>query len=469
LRDDQTGILTRLLQRAVDVKPNEIKALLLSCAYYFFVLSGYYILRPIRDEMAVASGVENLPYLFTGTLILMLIAHPPFAAMVAKLPRRGFVAITYRFFSVNLIVFFALLKFGPESWNIWVGRAFYWWVSVFNLFVVSVFWALMADIFRSDQGKRMFGFIALGGTFGAIIGAATTASLAERIGPVYLILISVVLIELSVQCVLQLTQLSPAPERSYPDESGPRIGGVPEAEPGRGYSAHLRDKSDEQPIGGHVLAGITHVFRSPYLLGIVAYMLFYTIAATFLYFQQAEIVDREFTDRAVRTAFFAKIDLAVNVLAIFTQGFLTGRIIKWVGVAVTLAVLPAICVIGFMGLGFWPLVGTLVAFQTLRRAGNYAVARPTREVLYTVVSREEKYKAKNFIDTFVYRGGDQIGAWSYAAMGFFGLSMSAIAFVAAPLCGVWLLVGLWLGRRQAAKAQAQIMSDARAEPLPVGS
>jgi AAA family ATP:ADP antiporter len=458
--------ITRLLQRAVEVKAEEVQALLLSCAYYFFILSGYYILRPIRDEIGVASGVRNLPWMFTGTLILMLLAHPPFAALVAKLPRRQFVSLTYRFFMANLFIFFVLLKLSPESWNIWIGRAFFWWVSVFNLFVVSVFWAFMADVFRSEQGKRMFGFIALGGTLGAIVGAATTAFLAQKIGPVQLILISIVLLELAVRCVQRLSVLSSLTTGSVPEESGIRVAGLPETEPGRGYSVRKPEPSAEEPIGGGVLAGITQVFRSPYLLGICSYMLLYTIAATFLYVQQAEIVDQNITGRAVRTAFFAKIDLAVNVLAIFTQGFLTGRLIKWLGVAVTLTLLPAVCIIGFMGLGFWPLVGVLVVFQTLRRAGNYAVARPTREVLYTVVSREEKYKAKNFIDTFVYRGGDQIGVWSYAAMGWFGLGMSAIAFVAAPICGLWLLVGFWLGRRQAALASRQARSDLPAEPVP---
>jgi len=439
----------RVLQRAVDVKEGEVRALLLSCAYYFFLLSGYYVLRPIRDEMAIASGVRNLPWLFTGTLILMLLVHPPFAALVSKLPRTRFISYTYRFFIGNLLIFFALLKFMPESANIWIGRAFYWWVSVFNLFVVSVFWAFMADIFRSEQGKRIFGFIALGGTLGAIAGAGTTAALVEKIGAVHLILISVVLLEFAVQCVRWLSALSTTEPHWLPEESGPRVAGLPEAEPERGYGVRRAEPVAEQPIGGRVLAGIAGVIRSPYLLGICGYMLLFTIAATFLYFQQAEIIDRTFTDRAVRTAFFAKIDVAVNVLAIFTQAFLTGRLIKWLGVALTLTLLPAVCVFGFASLGFAPLLAVLFVFQTLRRAGNYAVARPTREVLYTVVSREEKYKAKNLIDTFVYRGGDQIGAWSYALMGWLGLSMSAIAFVAAPICGVWLVVGFWLGRRQA--------------------
>ncbi len=438
--------------------------LLLSCAYYFFVLASYYILRPIRDEVAVFSGVRTLPFLFTGTLILMLVAHPPFAALVSKLPRKRFVSITYRFFAANLLVFFALLKWAPDSANIWIGRGFFWWVSVFNLFVVSIFWAFMADVFRNEQGKRMFGFMAMGGTLGAIVGAATTASLVELIGPVYLILISVVLLEFAVWCVHALSRRSATAGRSSPEESGIRVGGLPETEPGRGYTAAAAEPSAEEPIGGGVLAGIIRVFRSPYLLGICAYMLLYTIIATFLYFQQTAIVEETITDRAVRTAFFAKIDLAVNVLAIFTQAFLTGRFIKWLGVAVTLAILPAICVLGFTGLGLWPFLGVLVVFQTLRRAGNYAVARPTREVLYTVVTREEKYKAKNFIDTFVYRGGDQVGAWFYGGMLWLGVGMSALAFLAVPLCGVWLAVGYWLGRQQEVLARRQARGDLAAQP-----
>ncbi|MGD2152970.1 MAG: MFS transporter [Gemmatimonadales bacterium] len=444
------------------MRSEEVGALVLSCAYYFFILASYYILRPIRDEVAVFSGARTLPFLFTGTLILMLLAHPPFAALVSRLPRKRFVSITYRFFAANLLVFFALLKWAPESADIWIGRAFYWWVSVFNLFVVSVFWAFMADIFRNEQGKRMFGFMAMGGTLGAIVGAATTAGLVELIGPVYLILISVVLLEFAVWCVHALSRRSAAGGRSPPSESGIRVGGLPETEPGRGYAAAV-EASPEEPIGGGSLAGFAQVLRSPYLLGICTYMLLYTIAATFLFFQQTAIIEVTMTDRLARTAFLAKIDLAVNVLAIFTQAFLTGRFIKWLGVAVTLTILPASCVVGFSGLGLWPFLGVLVVFQTLRRASNYAVARPTREVLYTVVSREERYKAKNIIDTFVYRGGDQVGAWFYGAMLWFGVGMSALAFLAVPVCAVWLAVGYWLGRRQEVMARRQARGDLAAK------
>ncbi len=363
-------VVTRLLQRVVDVKEDEVKALLLSCAFYFLILAAYYILRPIRDEIAVESGVRSLPWMYTGTAILMFLVHPPYAALVAKLPRTRFISYTYRFFMANLLIFFALLKWGPGSSNIWLGRAFFWWVSVFNLFVVSVFWAFMVDLFSNAQGKRMFGFMAVGGTLGAILGAATTAVLVEVIGPVHLILISLVLLELAVQCMRLLAKTSGPPSAALVEEAGIRVGGLPETEPGRGYSAYRPQPGAEQPIGGSVFAGITQLFRSPYLLGICAYMFLFTTVATFLYFQQTWIVEESIFDRAARTAFFAKIDVAVNVLTILTQILLTGRFIKWLGVAVTLSLLPALCVLGFTGLGLWPFLGVLVVFQTLRRAGN---------------------------------------------------------------------------------------------------
>lgn len=446
--------------------------MLLSCAYHFFILSAYYILRPIRDEAGVAGGVENLPWLFTGTLVTMLLVHPPFAALVARLPRARFIAYTYRFFMANLVIFFVLLKLAPPQADVWVGRVFFVWVSVFNLFVISIFWALMADIFSNEQGKRLFGFLALGGTLGAIIGAGITAFLAEILGPVQLLLISIALLELAVQCTRWLSRHSDELRKSGRGlvgetdglaAAGPALGAMATPERMKKEQARRREDEspsaqpgkDEKPIGGGVLAGVSHALRSPYLLGICAYMLLYTITSTFLYFQQAEIVDRNFIDRAARTAFFARIDLAVNVLAIFTQAFLTGRILKWLGVAVTLTLLPALSVFGFTALGFMPVIAVFVVFQTLRRATNYAVARPTREVLYTVVTREDRYKAKNFIDTFVYRAGDQIGAWSSYLMSGLGLTIAGIAFVAAPIAAIWLVVGYWLGREQAQRAETQ--------------
>ncbi|MGE0556507.1 MAG: NTP/NDP exchange transporter [Gemmatimonadales bacterium] len=425
----ESGPLTRLLERLVDIKPDEVRATLWAAAYFFFLFASYYILRPIRDQAGLAGGVRNLPWLFTGTMIAMLLVNPPFAALVAKLPRQKFVPLAYRFFILNLVVFYLLFTTQGEASQVWIGRAFYIWTAVYNLFVVSIFWGFMADAFKSAQGKRLFGFIGAGGTLGTIVGSTLTATLVTTVGAPALLLVSGALLEVAVQCALALGRHLTIRHKGA-------------AGPDRGTTA----------IGGGVMAGITHVIRSPYLLGICGYMFLYTIGSTFLYFQQATLVDQALSDRAAQTQLFAKIDLAVNVLTIVIQLFFTGRLLVWLGVAGGLMLVPAISVGGFLGLGFAPSIAMLVAFLVLRRAGNYAVARPSREVLYTVVGREDKFKAKSFIDTFVYRLGDQVGAWADPLLKAMGLGMTGIALVAAPIAGLWLVIGLWLGRRHAAAA-----------------
>ena len=421
--------MIRLLQKAVDVKALEVRALFLGFVYYFLIFSSYYVIRPIRDDIGAANGIDKLPWLFTGTMIAMLFANALFAALVVKFSRRLFIPIAYRFLIANLVIFFVLLLTLSKEHQVWVGRAFFVWTSVFNLFVVSVFWAFMVDVFSTEQGKRLFGFISVGGTLGAIVGAAITAALVRRIGSLNLLLISAVLLELGVQCV----RLFPTTLES---------------------SASAKNKNaGETPIGGSIWAGIVHNLKSPYLFGICAYMFLYATTSTLLYFQQIDIGGHAFTDRAARTAFFAKIDLVVNVLAILGQAFLAARLIKWLGVGVTLALLPAMSVIGFAALGVGPTLVLLVVFLTLRRATDFALARPARETLFTVVSREDKYKAKNLIDTLVYRGADQFGAWSNKLLGGLGLGLAGISFVAAPIAAIWLLVSLWLGRKQAKMAR----------------
>ncbi len=444
----------RLLERLVDAREDEVRALLLSAAYFFFVLSAYYVLRPIRDEMGVAGGVRNLPWLFTGTLVAVLLVHPLYAALVSRLPRRRFIPYAYRFFAANLLIFFVAMKLLPESMNLWVGRAFYVWVSVFNLFVVSVFWSFMADIFRNEQGKRLFAVIGVGGTIGAMTGSGITALLAEQLGTAQLLLISVVLLEAAVLCALRLSSISHDADLRVCHKCGADISSLAANAvcPGCGW-AEAKAATDEAPVGGGALSGVTLVLRSPYLLGICLYMFLFTTLATYLYFQQAEIIAGAFENRAERTAVFGWIDFAVNSLTLLLQLFVTGRLMKVLGVGVTLGVLPVVCVIGFAGLGLYPTLAVLVVFQVFRRAANYAVSRPSREVLYTIVPRDQKYQAKNFIDTFVYRGSDQVGAWSYHALGVFGLGMTAISFLAVPLAGLWIGVGWWLGRQQAELAK----------------
>lgn len=417
------GLLYRLLRTVIDVRPREATALAWSWLFFFSILSAYYVIRPIRDEIGAAGGIENLPWLFTGTLAGMLIANPPFSALVTRLAPVRFIAWTYRFFMLNLVIFFILLETTSGAANLWTGRVFYVWAAVFNLFVVTVFWGFLADVFTSEQSRRLFGFIAAGGTIGGIAGSSLTSLLVESLGRSRLLLVSVVLLEVAVFSVRQLAKIA------------------------HGLRERHAPRDDDQAIGGSVLAGFTHAIKSPYLLSIIAYMLLFTILSTFLYFQQADIAKQHFADRSARTAFFANVDLAVNVLTLLVQLFLTGRIIKALGVAVTLTLLPALSVAGFAVVGFAPTLWAIVIFQVLRRAGNFAVARPTRETCFTVVPREDKYKAKSFIDTFVYRAGDQLGAWSYAGMGLLGLGLAGISLAAVPIALVWLVNGLQLGRR----------------------
>jgi len=425
----------RLLKRMLDVRPTEMQALGWSWLYIFAVLSSYYILRPIRDEMGVAGGVENLQWLFTGTLVGMIVVNPPFAALVARLPRARFIAITYRFFMANLLIFILLLKMATPEQNIWIGRVFFIWASVFNLFVVSVFWALMVDVFDSEQSKRLFGFIAAGATLGGIVGSSITASLAKDVPAIYLLLVSAALLEFAVLGVRRLSRLSDA-LRQRPTARG-----------------------EDAPIGGSLFSGLTHAFKSPYLVNVSVYILLFAITSTFLYFQQAEIARQSFADRGARTAFFARVDLWVNILTLGAQLFLTGRVLRMIGVGLTLATLPALSILGFGTLAMVPTIAVLVIYQMLRRAGNFAFARPTREVLFTVVPREDKYKAKSFIDTVIYRAGDQVGAWSYAGLGFLGLGMTGISIAAVPISIAWLLNSLWLGRKQETRALAKITSS----------
>ncbi|MFV0680992.1 NTP/NDP exchange transporter [Ottowia sp.] len=414
------------LRRWVNARPGEGQALAWSWLYMFALFLAYYVLRPIRDELGVAAGVRNLPWLFTGTLLAMLALSPLFSMAVKRWPRERFIAISYRFFMLHLLGFAVLLVWSSTAQQVWMGRAFFIWVSVFNLFVVSVFWSLVVDVFNTEQGQRLFGFLAAGATLGGMAGSALTATLAMRIDTHWLLLIAVALLEVAVRAARQLSRW----QRPH---------------------AHADIKTTDaiarqQVIGGGTLAGITHTLRSPYLLGIACFILLYSITSTFLYFQQASIVDAAFASRAERTAFFARIDLWVNALTLALQVLAVGRLTQWLGVMTVLCVLPLLSVIGFSVLGMASSTGLFVAVQVARRVSNFAFAKPAREVLFTHVPREDRYKAKNFIDTVVYRSGDQIGSWTYAGLMALGLGMSGIAWVAVPLSVLWVGLSVWLGR-----------------------
>jgi ATP:ADP antiporter, AAA family len=425
------SVFHRLLNRMIDVRPNEVPALAWSWLYIFSLLSSYYIMRPIRDQMGVAGGVNNLQWLFTGTLVGMLLLNLPFSYLVKTFPREKFIAISYRFFSANILLFALALYVATPEQTIWVGRIFFIWTSIFNLFVVSIFWQMIVDIFTSEQGKRLFGFIAAGATLGAIAGSVFTVSTVEHMAQGYLMVGAALMLEVAVFCVRRLSRLSAA------------------------LASRPRTEQPQQPIGGTLLGGIRDALSSSYLLNVSLFLLLYAVTSTFLYFQQAAVVSHSFQNRAAQTAFFASVDLGVNVLTLVVQLFLTGRILKRFGVGTTLSLLPLFSVLGFGAVALLPTLSSVVAFQLIRRAGNFAIARPTREVLFTVLPREDRYKAKSFIDTAVYRLGDQIGAWSFALLSALGLGLNEVSVVAAAVSGCWLANSWWLGHRQEALSKQQ--------------
>ena len=403
----------------MDVKRSEIAALLLSFAYFFFLLFSYYVIRPVRDAMGAEGGVGDLHWLFTATFVATLVIVPLFGIVVARLPRRRFIPLVYRFFIANVALFWTLMRFDIAP--VTVARAFFIWASVYNLFVVSVFWSVMADTFRSEQGRRLFGFIAAGGSLGALAGPYATRELAAMLGVGGLLLVSAVVLELAVQAANALARRTT------------RVASVPDL--------------DRAVIGGNPFAGLIRVVRSPYLLGICLYILCLTITATMFYYHQIDIARTAFDDRASRVEFFASIDLFTNLLTIAVQVYLAGRLLQWIGVAAVLAILPIVTVLGLAALTAAPILWVLVAFQTMRRATNYALSRPARELLYTVVGREDKYKAKNVTDTVVYRGGDALTSWAFAALASVGFGLQVTTIAVLPIAGAWLAAGVLLGKR----------------------
>jgi AAA family ATP:ADP antiporter len=418
----------RWLSRLVAVRPEEVRALLWSFAYFFCLLAGYYVLRPLRDEMGIAGGVRNLHWLFTATFFVMLAAVPIFGAVVARLPRRVFIPLVYHFFVLNIAIFWVLLTLGVEKQL--VARVFFVWISVFNLFAVSVFWSFMADLFRSDQGKRLFGFIAAGGSVGALAGPALTVWLAGPLGPVNLLIVAAVLLEAAVVCAQRLERAAPQADSE----------------------AREVQRAAQAPIGGNWFAGFALLVRSPYLAGIALWVLFLSLAGTFLYFQQANIVAAASDDPAVRTRIFASIDLAAGVLTLLVQVLATGRLITRFGVGPAAAFLPLVFVIGFAALASSPMLLLVIAFQAMQRTANFAISNPAREVLFTVVDREEKYKAKYLIDGVVFRGGDALSGWAFNALRAVGLELSMISLTVVPVAAAWMGLALLLGKAQEKRA-----------------
>jgi AAA family ATP:ADP antiporter len=417
--------LQRTLARVVDARPGEIRALLWSFAYFFCLLAGYYVLRPVRDEMGLAGGVKNLPWLFTATFFVMLAVLPLFGALVARLPRRRFIPVVYHFFTANILLFWVFLTYKIAITD--TAKVFFVWISVFNLFAVSVFWSFMADLYASEQGKRLYGFIAAGGSLGALLGPLLAATLAEPMGRSNLLLIAAVLLEAATFCAMRLETAARALKES---SAAPAASAKP----------------PDIALGGGWLAGIVMVLRSPYLAGIATWVALLSLAGTFLYFQQAGIVAALTDDPNRRTAIFARIDLAVSVLTIVVQFAATGKLIKRFGAGPATAFLPFVFCAGFLALWATPALWVVIAFQAVQRAANFALSNPAREVLFTVLDRDEKYKAKYVIDNVVFRGSDAACGWLFNALRGIGLDAGMISLVTVPVCGAWLALALALGR-----------------------
>jgi AAA family ATP:ADP antiporter len=429
VKNEKTGMKS-LFAKFVEIRSDdELKGLVWATAYGFFIMFSYYILRAVRDEISSADR-GNLQILWTAVFFVMLLAVPLYSWVASRWSRGVFVPLANRFFIACLVGFWLSLVFLPEALRPWIDRVFYVWTSVFALFVVTVFWGFMSDCFDNSQGKRLFAFIALGSSAGGMLGSTVTAMLAEALPTFSLLLIACVPLELASWCALVLHR--------------------------RFATGNVRlEGESNRAISGNAWSGMKAVFASPYLLGIAAFIALMTFVSTMLYFQQANLVAEAFSDRGERTAFFARIDLAVNILTILFQVYLTARIVKWLGVGLTLAFVPMVMTLGFVALGLYPTLAVLVVVQVIYRAGRYGMTKPAREMLWTVLGREEKYKAKPFLDAAVYRGGDLVSGWIYTGLAAIGLSIGAIALVAAPVAGIWAVLGFRLGQREERMAMAQ--------------
>jgi AAA family ATP:ADP antiporter len=409
----------------LNVLPSERAALALGFAFHFCVLASYYLVRPLRDALGLEGGAGQLQWLFTATFVVMLLMVPVFGALASRLPATRFVPLIYRVIAASMLVFGLLIA--NHVAPVTVGRVFFVWISIYNLFIVSIFWSVLVDRFSSEQGRRLFGCIAAGGTLGTFIGPLLAATMAIRLGPVALTVAAALLLEIAVHCY-------------------------------RGLLARTQSQSgkpllDERRLGGGMLAGITLILRSPYLLGLVLFMLLHTSAATLLYFEQGRIVAGSYADTGSRTQFFAIVDLIVSALTLTLQLLLTAPLIRLVGIGGALVAMPLATIVAFAAMAMAPVPATVALAQGLRRAVEFALVRPAREVLWTVVSREEKYKAKNVIETLVYRGGDAASGWLSAGLTAMGAGFGLVALVIVPFAGVWGGLCLWLARRQAQQVE----------------
>jgi AAA family ATP:ADP antiporter len=396
--------------------------IVLPLATFFSVLCGYFVLRPVRDEISVRAGIENLPWLFTATFVATLLLVPLFGWIVARAQRRVIATSTWALCAALLVVTWGALQQGGNivAWGI----GLYVGISVLNLFIISVFWSLMADSYDESEARRRYGIIAAGGTAGAIAGPSITALLAPVVGPMNLLPISAGF--LATAAILSI------------------------------FIPRRADASPREKIGGSILAGIRIALGSPTLLRIALIIVCYTTISTILYFEQTDIVKRTITDSGKRTQFFALLDLANNSLTVIAQLLVTSRVLTRLGLRTALTAAPALVGTGLAVLAFFPRLAVIAVVQVIHRVGEHAFTRPGREVIYTAVGAEARYKAKNFIDTFVYRGNDALVAWLIGLLHAAGAGTSAIAALGILVAAGWATNGRILGRQQDAKTAATV-------------
>ncbi len=425
------GLRVRL-EALANVRRSEVPGLIASMAFFFCVLSALMVIRPAREALGVQSGLDTVRLLFIGTALVTLAVNPVFGFLVARFRRLRFIAATYLFFGASLLVFWALLQFAPQATGEISGRVFYVWFSVFNLFSTMVFWALMVDRFSLEQSKRLFGVVAVGGTLGAIFGPWFAWNFVDVVGTANLILIAVGFLVLAVGMATMVARLQP--------ESLSEAAHDPDAPP---------VVREEEVIGGSAWEGFRAVVRSPYLLGICGFVLIMAIMATFIYFTRLQVVADMAQDIDRRTGLFAQIDFWTQATTLALQLSITGQIMRRLGVGVALVLLPLTVSLGFIGLAISGTFTALILLEAAYRAVQRGITRPARETLFTVVAREDKYKSKAVVDTFVYRTGDVVGAWTEGLLGRLGGGIAALTVAILPLAAAWAVLGLWLARQQA--------------------
>ena len=434
----------RRLAALFNIRREEAVPVLLAVFFFFCVLTALMVLRPARDALGMQRGIESVRWLFIGTALVTLLVNPVFGWMVSRFRRLQFIAATYLFFAATLVGFHLLLVLAPDAVGITSGQVFYVWFSVFNLFATMLFWALMADRFSLEQSKRFFALIAVGGTLGAIFGPWLASVLAQPLGTSALLLVSAGFLVLALCAAWAVARSQPRKNTSD----------------ARHHSLDDREPEEHAIIGGSAWQGLRAVFRSRYLLGIAGYVIIMAIMATLLYFTRLQMVAALGEDVDLRTSVFARIDMITQVATLLLQAVIAGRLMKRLGVHVTLMLLPLTVALGFVGLAIAGTLAALIVFEAAFRAIQRALTRPARETLYTVVSREDKYKSKAFIDTFGYRGGDVAGAQVEGLLGRLGMGLAGLASLAIPLALAWAALGWWLGR-------AQQRVDANRESFPL--